>query len=178
MHLRLFLTHRGRVTHICVDKLTIIGSCNGLSPRRRQAIIRTNAGILLIGPLGTNFSEILIEIHTFSLKKVHLKMSSAKWRPFWIGFNVLTMTPSQSPCTARLPVVRAVGDLCKTWSSPNLYLDQPITKAWCQPIEGNFSHPTCSLSAPMPGLCSHLTVIPNPNPTPPDPPNTALSPHG
>ena len=49
------LTHWGRVTHICVSKLTIIGSDNGLSPGRRQAIIWTNAGILLIGPLGTNF---------------------------------------------------------------------------------------------------------------------------
>ena len=51
------LTHWGRVTHICVGKLTIIGSENGLSPGRRQAIIWTNAGILLIEPLGTNFSE-------------------------------------------------------------------------------------------------------------------------
>ena len=50
------------MTHICVGNLTIIGSDNGLSPGRRQAIILTNAGILLIGPLGTNFSEILIEI--------------------------------------------------------------------------------------------------------------------
>ena len=58
------LTHWGRVTHICVSKLTTIGSDNGLSPGRRQAIIWTNAGILLIGPLGTNFSEILIEILT------------------------------------------------------------------------------------------------------------------
>ena len=56
------LTHWGRVTHIWINKLTIIGSINGLSPGRRQAIIWTNAGILLIGPLGTNFSEILIEI--------------------------------------------------------------------------------------------------------------------
>ena len=54
------LTHWGRVTHICVGKLSIIGSDNGLSPGRRQAIIWTNAGISLIGPLGTNFSEILI----------------------------------------------------------------------------------------------------------------------
>ena len=61
------LTHWGRVTHICVRNLTIIGSDNGLSPGRRQAIIWTNAGILLIGPLGTNFSEILIEIHIFSI---------------------------------------------------------------------------------------------------------------
>ena len=76
-------THWGRVTHICVNNLTIIGSDIGLSPGRRQAIIWTNAGILLIGPLGTNFNEILIEIHTFSFKKMHLKMSYAKWRPFF-----------------------------------------------------------------------------------------------
>ena len=83
------LTHWGRVTHICVSRLTIIGSDNGLSPGRRQAIIWTNAGNLLIGPRGTNFSEILIGIQTFSFKKMHLKMSSAKWRPFCLGLNVL-----------------------------------------------------------------------------------------
>ena len=84
------LTYRGRVTHICVVKLTIIGSDNGLSPGRRQAIFWNNAGILLIGPLGTNFSEILIGIQTSSFKKMHLKMSSAKWRPFCLGLNVLS----------------------------------------------------------------------------------------
>ena len=77
------------MTHICVGKLTILGSDNGLSPGRRQAIIWTNAGILLIGPLGTNFSEILIGILTFSFKKMRLKMSSVKWRPFCLGLNVL-----------------------------------------------------------------------------------------
>ena len=60
------LTHWGRMMHICFSKLAIIGSDNGLSPDRRQAIIWTNAGLLLIGPVGTNFSEILIEILTFS----------------------------------------------------------------------------------------------------------------
>ena len=84
-----FLTHWGRVTHICVSKLTIIGSDNGLSPGRRQAIIRTNAGILLIRPLGTNFSENLIGILTPSFKKMRLKVSSAKWRPLYLGLNVL-----------------------------------------------------------------------------------------
>ena len=83
------ITHWGRVTHICVVKLTIIGSDNGLSPGRRQAIIWTNAGILVFGPLGTNYIEILIGIQTFSLKKMHLKMSSAKWRPFCLGRNVI-----------------------------------------------------------------------------------------
>ena len=60
------------MTHICVSDLTIIGSDNGLSPGRRQAIIRTNAGILLIRPLGTNFSEnfnpnsnIFIQVNAF-----------------------------------------------------------------------------------------------------------------
>ena len=79
-----------RVTHICVGDLTIFGSDNGLSPARRQAITWTNAGILLIGQLGTNFSEILIEFLTFSSKKLRLKMPSAKWQPFCLGLNVLT----------------------------------------------------------------------------------------
>ena len=67
------LTHWGRVTHICVGNIAITGSDNGLSPGRRQDIIWTNAEMLLMGPLGTNFSEILIEMHTFSFKKMHLK---------------------------------------------------------------------------------------------------------
>ena len=83
------LTHWGRVTHIFVGKLTIIGSDNGLSPGRRQAIILTNAGILSIGPLGTNFNEVSIGIKVFSFKKMHFKITSAKWRPFCLGLNVL-----------------------------------------------------------------------------------------
>ena len=84
------LTHWGRVTHICVVKLTIIGSDNGLSPGRRQAIIWTNAGILLIGPLGTNFSEILIEIHIFFIQEnafenVVCEMASIWSRPQWVN---------------------------------------------------------------------------------------------
>ena len=78
--LPILLTHWGRVTHICVGKLTTIGSDNVLSPGRCQAIIWTSDGILLIRTLGTNFSEILSEIHSFSFTKTHLKMSSAKWR--------------------------------------------------------------------------------------------------
>ena len=75
--------------HICVSRLTIIGSDNGLSPGRRQAIIWTNAGILLIRPLETNFNEMLIEILAFSFMKMRLKVSSAKLRPFCLGLNAL-----------------------------------------------------------------------------------------
>ena len=63
------LTHWGRVTHICVGNLTIIGSDNGLAPPGTKPLSESMLhGILLIGPLGTNLSEILIEIHTFSFK--------------------------------------------------------------------------------------------------------------
>ena len=83
------LTHWGRVTHICIGNLTIIGSANGLLPGRHQALIWTTTGILSTGPLGTKFSEILIAIQTFSVRKMHLKMLSAKWQPSCLGLNVL-----------------------------------------------------------------------------------------
>ena len=89
VYIALRLTHWDRVTHIWVSKLTIIGSDNGLSPARRQAIIWTDAGTLLIGPVGTTFSEILIEICICSFKKMHLKISSGDWRPFCFGLNML-----------------------------------------------------------------------------------------
>ena len=104
------LTHWGRVTYICVSKLTIIGSDYSLSPGRRQAIIWTNAGILLIRHLGTNFNEMLIELLILSLIKMRLKVSSAKWLLFCLGLNVLiaflrsglsyTSTPTKTDATA------------------------------------------------------------------------------
>ena len=66
-----------------------IGSGNGLSPARCQAFIWTNADLLLIGPLGTKFSEIRIKTRNFWFTKIHLKMLSGKWRPFCLGLNVL-----------------------------------------------------------------------------------------
>ena len=74
----IILTHWGRVTHIWVSKLTIIGSDSGLAPGGHQAIIWTSAGILLIEPSGAKFSEILIEIRMFSFKKMRFKISSVK----------------------------------------------------------------------------------------------------
>ena len=84
----IYLTHWGRVTQICVSKLTI-GSDNGLSPGRRQAIIWTNDGILLIRTFQTHFSEMVSKIHTFSFKKMHFKMSPGKWWPSCLGPNEL-----------------------------------------------------------------------------------------
>ena len=76
------LTHLPLVPHICISGSGQHASDNGLSPIRHQAIIWTNAGLLSIGPLGTNFSEILIKIQNFSFTKMHVKRSSAKWQPF------------------------------------------------------------------------------------------------
>ena len=91
-------THRGRVTHIIVNRRTNFNSDNGLASGRRQAIIWTNAG-MLIGPLWTNFSEIWMAIYTFSFKKMHLKMPFGKWRPFYLGLNVLKTL--SKPCYKR-----------------------------------------------------------------------------
>ena len=72
---------------MCVSNLIIIGSDNGLSPARHQAISESMLDYCY--PLGTNFSEILIEILTFSFKEMRLKVSFAKWWPFCLGLNVL-----------------------------------------------------------------------------------------
>ena len=71
------------MTHICISKLTITDSDNGLSPDQCQAIIWTNVGILLIWTL-------VREIHTFSFKKMHLKMLLAKLWHFCLGLDVLS----------------------------------------------------------------------------------------
>ena len=80
------LSHWGQVMYKCIRKLTIIGSDNGLSPGQRQAIIWLNAGILLIRPLRTNFSEILnrisyIFIQENAFEKVIWKRGAILYRP-------------------------------------------------------------------------------------------------
>ena len=77
---------------MCVNNLGHHWLDHGSSTPWRQAIIWSSAEILLTGPLGTNFSEMSIEIHIFSLKKFHLKMPTAKWRPFSLGLNVFIQT--------------------------------------------------------------------------------------
>ena len=122
------LTHWGRVTHICVSKLTIIGSDNGLSPGRRQGIIWTNVGILSIGPLILNFSEISIGIKTFSFNKMHLKMSSGKWRPFCLELRVLTY------CKLVVPYdvvnIGSGSDLLPVWRTANIWASVELLSIW------------------------------------------------
>ena len=83
------LTHWGWVMHICIGKQIIIGSDNGLVPGRRQAIIWTNAEILLILPLGTSFSEIS-KRNSYIFIQENAFENISKWHPFCLGLNVLT----------------------------------------------------------------------------------------
>ena len=76
--------------HICISKLTIIGS------GWHQAIILTSAGILLVGPIGTNFNEILIEIQTFSFKNafenVVCELAAILFRPWCVNGVYVILT--------------------------------------------------------------------------------------
>ena len=97
------LTHWGRVTHICVSKLTIIGSDNGLSPVRRQAIIWTYAGILLIRPkLQWNVNRTSnIFIHENAFDGVVCEMASILSRPQCVN--------SSLPRTFQMPIEKLKG---------------------------------------------------------------------
>ena len=128
------LIHWGWMTHICVDKLTTIGSDNGLSPGRGQAIIWTNAGILLIGPLGANFNEILIGIQTFSFKKMYLKTSSANWIPFCVGLSVLSHNWKYSKTVFTYKCDGGTGNISKkTRSGSVLLMPRPLCHHHWQP---------------------------------------------
>ena len=71
--------------------LAIIDANNSLCVRH-QAIIWTNAAIVLIGPFETNFSEFLfLKFIHFHSRKIHLKMVSEKCRPSCLDINVLTL---------------------------------------------------------------------------------------
>ena len=108
----IFVNSLGPSDKTRVRNLTIIGSDNGLSPGRRQVIVGTNVGILLNGPLETNFKNILIEILTVSFKKMRLKVSSAKRRSFCLRLNVSTKeVPGMWFCT-RFVDVGVYSKLC------------------------------------------------------------------
>ena len=134
------LTHRGRMTHICASRLIIIGSDNGLSPGRCQASIWTSAGILLIRTLGINFSQILREIRASLFKKMHLIMSSAKWRH--ICHNIKTskrsdacihhITKPQLGQLTYLPWDKMAAISKTTFSNKNVLITITITTVYSQ----------------------------------------------
>ena len=90
-------SHRGRVTHMCIGNITRITSDNVLPPGRQPSHYLNQCWNVVNWTLRNELKWILIEIQTFSFKIMHMKMSSAKWRPFYLGLNALTHS------------------MCKTW---------------------------------------------------------------
>ena len=136
-----------------------------------KPFIWTNVGTLLIGPLGTNFSEIIIWIQTFSFKKMPLKMSSAKWRPFCLGLNELTVDPFCNFAITEL----LYATLCyldhdvlsvRRYHNPTIYIYYILTNSQCvrDPFHWWFSYAfkyiwfnKKSLSQPIPIPWEHYT---------------------
>ena len=79
----------GRMTHICVSKLTTIGSDNGLSHGRCKAIIWTKAGNIVEWGPGNEIQWTFNRNLNISFKIKQFKMASGKWRSFFFGLNVL-----------------------------------------------------------------------------------------
>ena len=109
--------------------------------------IWTNAGILSIRPLGTDLGEILIAIHIFSLKKMHLKMSSAKWRPLCLCPNVIKYFRPADEFGQRRP----------PW-----FLFMP--SYWCVPKAGLNSRADCNGRAEQIALQQHDEAVMEPIP--------------
>ena len=127
----------GRVTHICVSKLTIIGSDNSLVPRRHQAIIsEPMLGYCWLDKLQWNLNR---NLYIFT----QCEMSPGNWRPFSIGLNVLKamdfpFPPSQLSDCAR-----------RRWKSLRLLV---LTKTktdigWMQPSHNTFKDVCAVISA-------------------------------
>ena len=129
MHTELPLTHWGQVKHICVSKLTIIGSDNGLWPRQCKVVTWINAGILLIGSLGTNFSEIFIEIYSF-----HSRKCIWKWRTFCLWLIVLNNWVISFQTVNLFYHIIHFNCNISVWNRPstvNIQLAVWVLMAWC-----------------------------------------------
>ena len=118
-----------------------IGSDNGLSPGRRQAIILTNADILSIRPQGTYFNEIVFEIQIISFKKIHFNTSSAKWQPFCPGgheFNLLMAHQHRKAGMAKAWPVSGLSTLLALCVGNPLVTSAPQRASkvdlWCFPL--------------------------------------------
>ena len=95
------LTNWGRVTHICVDNLTVIGSENGLSPGRRQASIWNQCWNIVNWTLGNKLqwkfnqnSNIFIQENVF--ENVVCEMAFILSRPQCVKQTMLEEVGYQS----------------------------------------------------------------------------------
>ena len=124
------LIHWGRATHIRVMKLIIIGSDNGLSPSRRQSIIWTSAGILLIGHWGTNFNEIFTIIQQFW--STHWGRVTHTGKKYWSIFTYFYSRKFIWKCRLDINGDHSISvSVGYVWSDNNM----PISLLWFNPQE-------------------------------------------
>ena len=132
--------------HICISKLTIIipppnevgGGYTGFTLLVQivtcaKPLSETMLECFFFLPLGTNFSEILIEIHICSFKEMHLEMPSAKCQPFCLSLNVLSywnaglqLHSSGPTCVVPSPIKLICWENCYPHISTYTFL-------WCLP---------------------------------------------
>ena len=74
--------------------LATFGLDHGFAPDRAHAVVRSNAGLLLIGPLEINSGEIIIKIRQFHTSNV-IEKASVKWQSFYLGLRVLNGVTSK-----------------------------------------------------------------------------------
>ena len=122
-HLLPHLTPWGRVTHICVGKLTIIGSDNGLSPGWRLAIICTKycniVNLTLRNKLQWNFNRnwnIFIQENVF--ENIVCEMASIMCRPQCVNILTPSLQESDLPKVVwhLLSSPSPLAPICQTWS--------------------------------------------------------------
>ena len=82
---------RGLIIFRCLINTTLLQW-----PVRPQAIGSPNVDLLPIGPLETNCDEIRIKMQNTNSNKMRFKVSSAKWRPFCLGLDVIIMASGLS----------------------------------------------------------------------------------
>ena len=88
---------------------------------------------LSIRPQGTHFNEILFEIQKLSFQKMHLKISSMKWRPFCLSLTVLIQMQLVVFCEPIMTKLTDM-DICITWSVS--WARYSVVLLW----HGQFSH--------------------------------------
>ena len=84
----ILMSHSGRLTHICVSKLTLIGSDKAWHLVGTKPLSELMLGYCWLDPQEQNSAKFNQNSYII-IKKIHLKMSSWYWWPFCLGLNVI-----------------------------------------------------------------------------------------
>ena len=109
--------------------------------------------------LWRNFGEIVIEIQIFSFKKMRLKASSGKWRPFCFGLIVLFY--AGKTCSRRLWCAYPMM-ICLSYESPNQTKLGAAFCKWCSTDGDSMFEPRLISNGLAPYLTKNVDYHGNP----------------